>query len=68
MSTWEEKFNELESQHEIKYKSWKIQHESLQNDFTSMQQHNDSMQKELEQLKKDKETKSDQIYHGMMIY
>ena len=43
-------------------------HESLQNDFTSMQQHNDSMQKELEQLKKDKETKSDQIYHGMMIY
>ena len=43
MSTWEEKFNELQSQHE----SIQNQHESLQDKFNSMQNQYESKQNQL---------------------
>ena len=67
MSTWEEKFNGLQSKYESMQNKMS-QYDSLQNKFTSIQQQNESMKKELEQLKQDKKTKTDQIYHGIMLF
>ena len=61
MSTWEEKFNELQSQHESMQNQLQDKFNSLQNEYESTVS---SLQKELEEYKRDKTT-PDQIHHGI---
>ena len=70
MSTWEEKFNELQSQHEsLQHQNESIQNQyhAIQDKYNSLQYKNESMEKELQQLKQDKATTFNQIHHGMIM-
>ena len=64
MSSWEEKFNELQSQHE----SMQSKYESVQNQNESLQDKFNSIQEELEKFKQNKTATPDQIYHGIIMY